>query len=96
MSVGKALIRRFCVPAKPTKTQPTRNRIMPHDEPEKWELFKEYCKQDVVTEREIERRLSRWPVPPAEQILWRLDQICLLYTSTAAVPTWRERPLWRA
>lgn len=79
MGVGKALIRRFCVPAKPTKTQPTRNRIMPHDEPEKWELFKEYCKQDVVTEREIERRLSRWPVPPAEQILWRLDQMINAY-----------------
>lgn len=41
-------------------------------EPEKWELFKTYCRQDVATEREIERRLSRWPMPEREQQLWEL------------------------
>ena len=41
-------------------------------EPEKWELFKQYCMQDVETEREIERRLKKWPMPAREQILWEL------------------------
>ena len=43
-------------------------------EPEKWLLFKEYCKQDVVTEMEIESRISAFPVPEQEQRLWELDQ----------------------
>ena len=41
-------------------------------EPEKWKLFKEYCAQDVVTEREIKKRLMKWPMPAREQILWEL------------------------
>ena len=41
-------------------------------EPEKWALFKTYCMQDVETEREIERRLKKWPMPAREQILWEL------------------------
>lgn len=72
MAVGKALIRKFCVPQKPNKSHPEPWRVKPADEPEKWELFKTYCRQDVATEREIERRLTRWPMPEREQQLWEL------------------------
>jgi DNA polymerase len=74
LATGKALINIFCKPQKPTKSNGNRTRILPEHEPEKWELFKEYCKQDVVTEMEIERRLSAFPVPDSEQALWELDQ----------------------
>ncbi len=74
MSVGAALIRTFCVPCKPTKSNGFRTRTLPHHEPEKWQLFKEYCRQDVVTEMEIERRLAAFPIPEKEQRLWELDQ----------------------
>lgn len=66
LGIGAALIRKFCVPQKGGR------RVLPTDEPEKWELFKTYCRQDVVTEREIERRLRRWPMPEREQRLWAL------------------------
>jgi DNA polymerase len=74
MSVGSALIRTFCVPCKPTKANNYRTRTFPHHEPEKWQLFKKYCCQDVITEMEIERRLASFPVPEKEQRLWVLDQ----------------------
>ena len=74
MSQGSALIRTFCVPCKPTKSNGYRSRTLPHHEPDKWHLFKEYCRQDVVTEMEVERKLSAFPVPVAEQQLWELDQ----------------------
>jgi len=74
MSIGMALIRTFCIPTKPTAKNGQRTRTLPHHEPEKWELFKEYCVQDVVTESEIERRLTNFPVPDQEQVLWELDQ----------------------
>ena len=72
MAIGGALIRKFCVPQKGTKARPGTHRIMPTEEPEKWELFKAYCCQDVETEREIGRRLSRWPMPEREQRLWEI------------------------
>lgn len=72
LGIGQALIRKFCVPQKGTKARPGVHRVMPSDEPEKWELFKTYCCQDVTTEREIERRLSRWPMPAREQRIWEL------------------------
>lgn len=72
LSTGSALIRTFCVPRKPTQNNPS-TRIRPRHEPERWELFKQYCAQDVEAEREIERRLSPWPVPESEQKLWELD-----------------------
>jgi DNA polymerase bacteriophage-type len=74
MGIGSALIKTFCVPVKSTAKNGQRARNLPHHEPEKWQLFKEYCKQDVVTEMEIERRLSSFPVPDEEQSLWELDQ----------------------
>ena len=73
LTTGKALIRTFCTPHTPTNRNPT-NRVLPHHEPEKWRLFKEYCVQDVVTEMEIERRLSAFPVPDQIQNEWELDQ----------------------
>lgn len=73
LSVGKALIRYFCTPCKPTKGNGGRKWNEPRHAPEKWELFKEYCKQDVVTEREILKRLSLFPVPEEEEELWRMD-----------------------
>ncbi|MBL4935079.1 DNA polymerase [Clostridium sp. YIM B02515] len=74
LGVGSALIKTFCVPVKPTGKNGQRIRNLPHHEIEKWNLFTEYCKQDVAVEMEIERRLSAFPVPEAEQKLWELDQ----------------------
>ena len=74
LGIGMSLIRTFCVPCKPTRTNGNRTRTLPKHEPEKWQLFKDYCKQDVRTEMEIEYRLSDFPVPDGEQRLWELDQ----------------------
>ena len=73
LAAGKALIRYFCQPCKPTKANPDRMRHWPKDDPEKWALFKEYNAQDVVTEQEIERRLSLCPVPGWVQKQWETD-----------------------
>lgn len=73
MAAGKALIRYFCSPCKPTKTNGGRTRNLPHHDADKWALFKEYNAQDVVTEMEIERRLSSFPVPAMVQQQWELD-----------------------
>lgn len=73
LSTGKALIRYFCVPCKPTKANGQRSRNMPWHDPEKWSLFKEYNRQDVVTEMEIERRLAMYPVPDFVQKQWETD-----------------------
>lgn len=73
LAIGKALIRYFCVPCKPTKSNGNRTWNLPKHAPDKWELFKEYCKQDVVTESEILRRLETFPVPEDEEKLWQMD-----------------------
>lgn len=73
LATGTALIRYFCVPCKPTKSNGNRTRNLPHHAPEKWELFKEYCLQDVVTEMAIADRLLFYPVPEREWLLWRYD-----------------------
>lgn len=73
MAAGKALIRYFCSPCKPTKTNGGRTRNLPHHDADKWALFKAYNAQDVVTEMEIERRLSSFPVPDMVQRQWELD-----------------------
>ncbi|MBO5638265.1 MAG: hypothetical protein J5916_00025, partial [Oscillospiraceae bacterium] len=73
LATGKALIRYFCVPCKPTKSNGGRTRNYPKHDPEKWELFKEYCRQDVVTEMEIDRRLATCPVPEFVQKQWETD-----------------------
>lgn len=73
MAAGKALIRYFCTPCKPTKANGGRTRNLPHHDHGRWDLFKEYNAQDVVTEMEIERRLSSFPVPADVQAQWELD-----------------------
>ena len=75
LNTGKALIRYFCVPCNPSKANGQRTRNYPHHDPARWELFKEYCRQDVVTEMEIERRLSSFPVPDWVQKQWEVDLI---------------------
>ena len=73
LATGKALIRYFCVPCKPSKTNGGRTRNYYYHDPDKWTLFKEYNLQDVVTEMEIDRRLSNVPVPDAVQKQWETD-----------------------
>lgn len=75
MAAGKALIRYFCIPCKPTKSNGGRTRNLPQHDPAKWNLFKTYNGQDVVTEMEIEHRLSDFPVPEEVQAQWVTDQI---------------------
>lgn len=72
MKEGKALIRFFCCPRKPTKTNPNVWNA-PEDAPAKWETFKEYCKRDVETERTIYRMLERWLPSDSEHALYCLD-----------------------
>ena len=74
MKEGKELIRYFCVPCKPTKTNGGRTRNLPCHAPEKWELFKTYCKRDVDVEKSIRRKLHNFPIPESEMELYRLDQ----------------------
>lgn len=75
LNTGKALIRYFCVPCKPSKVNGGRTRNYPHHDPDKWQLFKEYCSQDVVTEMEIDKRLSAFPVPDLVQKQWETDLV---------------------
>lgn len=74
MKEGKALINFFSKPCRATKANKMRTRNLPHHDPERWEIFKQYCKQDVVTERAIRKRLEAFPIPYSEQELWELDQ----------------------
>ena len=74
MKEGKELIRYFCVPCKPTKANGGRARNLPCHAPEKWELFKTYCKRDVDVEKSIRRKLHNFPIPESEMELYRLDQ----------------------
>ncbi len=73
LATGKALIRYFCTPCAPSKGNGGRTRNLPHHDPEKWALFKEYNRQDVVAEMEIGRRLSACPVPDFVQKQWETD-----------------------
>lgn len=74
MKEGKELIRYFCVPCKPTKANGGRTRNLPHHAPEKWELFKTYCKRDVDVEKAIRQKLHHFPIPESEMEMYRLDQ----------------------
>ncbi|MFZ5817261.1 MAG: DNA polymerase, partial [Bacillota bacterium] len=73
-SAGSALIRFFCRPCKPTKTNGGRTRNLPQHDPEKWAQFVAYCRQDVEVERAVRTRMQSMPVPEIEQMLWELDQ----------------------
>lgn len=74
MKEGKELIRYFCVPCKPTKANGGRTRNFPWHAPEKWELFKTYCKRDVDVEKAIRQKLHHFPIPESEMEMYRLDQ----------------------
>lgn len=73
-AAGKALIKYFSMPCKPTKVNGGRTRNLPEHDPEKWELYKQYCKDDVVAERAAKRKLMRFPINTTEMNNWRIDQ----------------------
>ena len=70
---GKALIQYFCVPCKPTAANGYRTRNLPEHAPEKWEIFKEYNRQDVEAERAIRKALIHNKPSREEHELWLLD-----------------------
>lgn len=74
LSTGKALIKYFSCPVKPTKANGQRHRNLPHHDPEKWGLYKIYCVRDVEAEREIDKRLERYEIPNFERRNYILDQ----------------------
>ena len=71
---GEELIRFFSVPCKPTKTNGGRTRNLPEHAPEKWRQFKEYCLQDVRTERDIRKKLEAFPLLSQEWDFYHMDQ----------------------
>lgn len=71
---GRDLIRYFCSPCKPTKSNGGRIRNLPEHDPEKWTLFKSYNKRDVEVEMAIQKRLSKYPVPDFIWDEYHLDQ----------------------
>ncbi len=74
LTEGKELIKYFCQPCTPTKTNGGRTRNLPAHAPDKWQTFKKYNIRDVETEMSIKARLSKYPVP---EIVWdeyRIDQ----------------------
>ena len=74
MTEGKALVRYFCVPCKPTKANGMRTRNLPWQSQEKWALFKTYNQRDVEVEQAIQQKLSRFPVPAFLWEEYALDQ----------------------
>lgn len=74
LTEGKDLIRYFCVPCKATKVNGGRTRNLPEHDWTKWERFKSYNLRDVETEMEIQKKLSRFPVPENEWRNYCLDQ----------------------
>lgn len=74
LGTGKNLIRYFSVPCKPTKSNGMRTRNFPKHDPKGWEEFKGYLKYDVLAEREIFNKLSRFEFPESEQRIYAADQ----------------------
>ena len=74
LATGRALIKYFCSPCKPTKSNGHRERNFPEHDLSKWEEFKRYCAQDVEAEREIDNRLLIYPLPSFERVNYILDQ----------------------
>ena len=74
LSEGKELIRYFCVPCAPTKSNGGRTRNLPEHAPDKWILFKKYNQRDVEVEMAIQQRLHRYPVPDFVWEEYHLDQ----------------------
>lgn len=74
LGTGKNLIRYFSVPCKPTKANGGRTRNLPENDPEAWEEFIEYLRYDVLSEKEIFGKLSRFEFPETEQKIYAADQ----------------------
>ncbi len=74
LTEGKDLIRYFCVPCKPTKTNGGRTRNLPEHDRERWERFKAYNLRDVEAEMQIQQKLSRFPVSDSVWEEYRQDQ----------------------
>ncbi len=71
---GERLIKYFSVPCRPTMTNGGRTRNLPEHSPEDWRRFKDYCKQDVRTERDIRRKLEVFPLKKSEWDYYHMDQ----------------------
>lgn len=74
LTEGKDLIRYFCVPCSPTKTNGGRTRNLPKHDMEKWDRFKAYNIRDVEAEMQIQERLVKFPVPDSVWDEYHLDQ----------------------
>jgi DNA polymerase len=74
LTTGKALIKYFCQPCRPTKVNGQRYRNLPGDDLDKWVDFQEYCRQDVEAERAILETLKAYTLPELERRLYILDQ----------------------
>lgn len=74
LDTGKALIKYFSCPCKATRVNGMRTRNYPEHAPEKWEMYKEYNKYDVLAEREIFKRLEAYIIPDIERKMYALDQ----------------------
>lgn len=75
LDTGKALIKYFSCPCKPTKVNGGRTRNYPWHAPEKWEMYKEYNRYDVLAEREIHYKLLQYDIPVIERELYTVDQV---------------------
>lgn len=74
LTEGKELIKYFCQPCSPTKTNGQRTRNLPAHAPDKWLTFKKYNIRDVETEMSIQARLAKYPVPDSVWDEYHLDQ----------------------
>jgi DNA polymerase len=74
ITAGKELVRYFCTPCKPTKSNQNRTRNFPYHAPDKWQQFKQYNQRDVEVEMEITKKLEHFPVPQNEWKNYWMDQ----------------------
>ena len=74
LTEGKELIKYYCQPCSPTKTNGQRTRNLPAHAPDKWLAFKKYNIRDVETEMSIQARLAKYPVPDSVWDEYHLDQ----------------------
>jgi DNA polymerase len=74
VAYGRQLVKYFCLPCKPTKANGNRTRNLPHHDPERWALFKEYCRMDVVAESAIDDVIMSFPLDEREFSRWHADQ----------------------
>ena len=74
LTEGKELIKFFCQPCAPTKTNGQRTRNRPFHAPDKWDAFKRYNLRDVETEMGIQQRLAKFPVPDQVWEEYHIDQ----------------------